>query len=135
MKAGPPHGRVQKGALPAAREVEEETGWRVETVKPLVYAQPANGITDSEHHLFRADGATYVGAPIEVNESDRIDWIPPLRDPRHDRPPRNRQQRKPRRAALPTAGRGRQGIGLKAARQTTGDLRFKSRCSLWSGET
>lgn len=33
---------------------EEETGWRVESLKPLVYAQPANGITGSEHHVFRA---------------------------------------------------------------------------------
>ncbi len=44
-----------------AREVEEETGWRVDGMKPLVYAQPANGITDSEHYVFRADGATWAG--------------------------------------------------------------------------
>lgn len=60
----------------AAREVEEETGWRVDAVKPLVCAQPANGITDSEHHVFRVDSATYFGPPIEQNESDRIEWIP-----------------------------------------------------------
>lgn len=60
----------------AAREVEEETGWRVEGVKPLVYAQPANGITDSEHFVFRAEPASYTGPPTELNESDRIEWIP-----------------------------------------------------------
>lgn len=45
-------------------------------MKPLIYAQPANGITDSEHHVFRADAATYIGPPTELNESDRIEWIP-----------------------------------------------------------
>ncbi|MBW8707635.1 ADP-ribose pyrophosphatase [Streptomyces sp. MBT84] len=60
----------------AAREVLEETGWRPGPLKPLIYAEPANGITDSQHHLFRADGATYVGEPTEKNESDRVEWIP-----------------------------------------------------------
>lgn len=41
-----------------------------------VYAQPANGITDSEHFLFRAEGAAYIGEPTELNESDRVEWIP-----------------------------------------------------------
>lgn len=45
-------------------------------IKPLIYAKPANGITDSQHHVFRADGATYAGPPTEKNESDRIEWIP-----------------------------------------------------------
>ncbi|MGA6158917.1 NUDIX hydrolase [Stenotrophomonas sp. NPDC087984] len=74
-----PMGLIEPGETPeqaAAREVEEETGWRAEGMKPLVYAQPANGITDSEHHVFRADGATYIGPPTERNESDRIEWIP-----------------------------------------------------------
>ncbi|MEU2248514.1 NUDIX hydrolase [Streptomyces sp. NPDC019224] len=35
-------------------------------VKPLFYAEPANGITDSQHHVFRADGATYEGPPTDV---------------------------------------------------------------------
>lgn len=60
----------------AAREVEEETGWRPFGLRPMVYSQPANGITDSEHHLFCADGATYIGPPTEVNESDRVEWVP-----------------------------------------------------------
>ncbi|MFD8145870.1 NUDIX hydrolase [Streptomyces sp. NPDC059708] len=74
-----PMGLVEDGETPgeaAAREVLEETGWRPGPIKPLVYAEPAAGITDSQHHLFRADGATYVGPPTEKNESDRIEWIP-----------------------------------------------------------
>lgn len=60
----------------AAREVLEETGWRPGPMKPLIYTEPANGITDSQHHLFLAHGATYDGPPTEQNESDRIEWIP-----------------------------------------------------------
>jgi hypothetical protein len=40
-----------------------------------VYGQPANGITDSEHFVFRVDAAEYAGPPAEVNETDRIEWI------------------------------------------------------------
>ncbi|MGW0942805.1 NUDIX hydrolase [Streptomyces sp. NPDC002623] len=74
-----PMGLVEEGESPeeaAAREVLEETGWRPGPIKPLIYAEPANGITDSQHHVFRADGATYDGPPTEMNESDRIEWIP-----------------------------------------------------------
>ncbi|WP_414504430.1 NUDIX domain-containing protein [Streptomyces sp. NEAU-L66] len=74
-----PMGLVEEGESPdaaAAREVEEETGWRPGPMKPLIYAEPANGITDSQHYVFRADGATHIGAPTEKNESDRIEWIP-----------------------------------------------------------
>lgn len=74
-----PMGLIEDGETPeqaAAREVLEETGWRPGPLKPLIYAEPANGITDSQHHVFRADGATYMGPPTEKNESDRIEWIP-----------------------------------------------------------
>lgn len=74
-----PMGLVEEGETPeeaATREVLEETGWRPGPIKPLIYAEPANGITDSQHHVFRADGATYEGPPTEMNESDRIEWIP-----------------------------------------------------------
>src|SRR5437016_647393 len=45
-----PMGLVESGETPeeaGAREVEEETGWRPGPLTPLIYAQPANGITDS----------------------------------------------------------------------------------------
>ncbi|SHI15820.1 NUDIX hydrolase [Streptomyces sp. 3214.6] len=74
-----PMGLVEEGESPeeaATREVLEETGWRPGPIKPLIYAEPANGITDSQHHVVRADGATYDGPPTEKNESDRIEWIP-----------------------------------------------------------
>lgn len=74
-----PMGLIEEGETPeaaAAREVEEETGWRPGPMKPLIYAEPANGITDSQHYVFRADGATHIGPPTEKNESDRIEWVP-----------------------------------------------------------
>jgi 8-oxo-dGDP phosphatase len=74
-----PMGLVEDGETPvtaAARELEEETGWRPESMRELIYAQPAAGITDSQHFVFRADGARRVAEPTERNESDRVEWIP-----------------------------------------------------------
>jgi 8-oxo-dGTP pyrophosphatase MutT (NUDIX family) len=74
-----PMGLVEDGEQPveaAARELEEETGWRPESMRELMYAQPAGGITDSQHFVFRADGAARIGEPTERNESDRLEWIP-----------------------------------------------------------
>ncbi|WP_181785845.1 NUDIX domain-containing protein [Streptomyces phytophilus] len=74
-----PMGLIEEGETPqeaAAREAMEETGWRPGPMRPLIYAEPANGITDSRHHVFRADSATYEGEPSEKNEADRVEWIP-----------------------------------------------------------
>ncbi|WP_406172668.1 NUDIX hydrolase [Streptomyces sp. NBC_00996] len=74
-----PMGLVEEGERPedaAARELEEETGRRPDSLRELIYAQPAGGITDSQHFVFRADRATRVGEPTERNESDRLEWIP-----------------------------------------------------------
>ena len=72
-------GIVEAGEAPvdaAAREVEEETGWRPGPLTALIRSQPGAGIMDSTHHVFRATGASHVGEPVERNESDRIEWIP-----------------------------------------------------------
>ncbi|MDB4872912.1 MAG: hydrolase [Gemmatimonadales bacterium] len=74
-----PIGKIDEGEEPAhaaAREVEEETGWRPGPMRPLLYSQPTNGISDSQHHIFRADGATYISPPAEDWESERIEWVP-----------------------------------------------------------
>jgi 8-oxo-dGTP pyrophosphatase MutT (NUDIX family) len=74
-----PGGRVDAGEEPiaaAAREVVEETGWRPEPLRPLLSIQPLNGISDCELHIFRADGATRLGPPVDGWESERVDWVP-----------------------------------------------------------
>ncbi|MQA12173.1 MAG: NUDIX domain-containing protein [Pseudonocardiaceae bacterium] len=63
-------------AMTAAREVEEETGWRPRNVEPLVSVQPNVGSSDAENLLFVADGAEHVGEPTDINEAQRVDWIP-----------------------------------------------------------
>ncbi|GAA3855191.1 NUDIX hydrolase [Streptomyces sedi] len=74
-----PMGLVEDGESPAdaaVREAEEETGWRPERVRPLVYSEPAAGITDTEHHVFLGEGPARIGEPTEANEAERIEWIP-----------------------------------------------------------
>ncbi|MEW2373493.1 NUDIX hydrolase [Streptomyces sp. NPDC006656] len=74
-----PMGLVEDGESPATaagRELEEETGWRPQGLRELIYAEPAAGITDARHFVFRTDDARQVGEPTERNESDRVEWIP-----------------------------------------------------------
>ena len=73
-----PGGSVDPGEDPAdtaAREVEEETGWRPRNVAPLVSLQPSVGTTDAENLLFVSYGADHVGSPVDINEAERIDWV------------------------------------------------------------
>lgn len=74
-----PAGRVEEGESPieaAARETEEETGWRPGELRLIVVSQPSNGSVDSRHHLFRADGAEHIGPPTDITEAERIEWVP-----------------------------------------------------------
>ncbi|WP_306368206.1 NUDIX domain-containing protein [Nocardiopsis sp. CC223A] len=74
-----PMGGVHEGEEPraaAAREAEEETGWRPGTLRPLLRVQPSSGLTDSEHHVFVTDDAVRVGEPTDPWESERLDWVP-----------------------------------------------------------
>lgn len=74
-----PIGGIKQGEDPAAaaaREVEEETGWRPGTMRHLMTVQPSSGISDSQHHIFRAAGAAYIGPASEDWESERIEWVP-----------------------------------------------------------
>jgi 8-oxo-dGTP pyrophosphatase MutT (NUDIX family) len=63
-------------AVTAAREVEEETGWRPRGVAFLTAMQPTVGTADAENLLYVAHGADYVGGTIDVNEAALIEWIP-----------------------------------------------------------
>jgi 8-oxo-dGTP pyrophosphatase MutT (NUDIX family) len=62
-------------AVTAARELEEETGWRPRSVKPLASLQPSVGTTDAENLLFVSNGADYIGERVDTTEAERIEWI------------------------------------------------------------
>ena len=72
-------GRIEDDETPAqaaAREVEEETGWRPREIQPLLVTQPSAGAMDSAHHIFVGTGAAQVGVPVDSYESSAIQWIP-----------------------------------------------------------
>lgn len=63
-------------AVTAVREVEEETGWRPRRVRHILSYQPMVGMVDSPHEIFVGRGASYIGAPTDVEESGTVEWIP-----------------------------------------------------------
>jgi 8-oxo-dGTP pyrophosphatase MutT (NUDIX family) len=56
------------------REIEEETGWRADSVRKLLDYNAISGIGDMHFSLFVARGAERVGAPQDVSETDRAEW-------------------------------------------------------------
>jgi 8-oxo-dGTP pyrophosphatase MutT (NUDIX family) len=73
-----PGGYLDEGEDPAecaAREAEEETGWRPGAVEHLVTFQPMVGTADAANHLFLGREAKYMGEP-DVNEPGEVAWIP-----------------------------------------------------------
>ena len=62
-------------AVTAAREVEEETGWRPRRMTLLTRFQPLVGSADFENLLFLGEGAEDTGAPADINEAARVEWI------------------------------------------------------------
>lgn len=69
----------------AAREVEEETGWRPRAIEQLVTFQPMVGTIDQENIVYIARGADRTGAKPDVNEAERVGWIPLSRIQQHMR--------------------------------------------------
>ncbi len=75
-----PGGIVEAGEDPAeaaARETEEETGWRpAKPLRHLLTFQPMVGMVDSPHLLFVGHGAEQVGTPsLIAEEAGRVEWI------------------------------------------------------------
>jgi len=60
----------------AVRELEEETGYRAGRVERLVTYQPMVGMVDSEHVIFIGRDPEKFTEPVELNEADRIEWVP-----------------------------------------------------------
>jgi 8-oxo-dGDP phosphatase len=59
----------------AAREVEEETGWRPTAMEPLMSFQPMVGTADAENLLFYSHGAVHTGQDADINEATRVAWV------------------------------------------------------------
>jgi 8-oxo-dGTP pyrophosphatase MutT (NUDIX family) len=73
-----PGGIVDQGedaAKAAAREVEEETGWRPSTLVRVAEFEPMIGMVESPHEVFVGMGATYVGEPTDPEEAGSVGWI------------------------------------------------------------
>jgi 8-oxo-dGTP pyrophosphatase MutT (NUDIX family) len=66
----------EDGAMAAAREVEEETGWRPGPLKHLLAFQPMIGMVDTPHEVYVGYGATHIGEPTDPEEAGRVAWIP-----------------------------------------------------------
>lgn len=63
-------------ARAAAREVEEETGWRPRSMEHLVTFQPALGSVDQPQIVYLASGADSVGTAPDINEAEKVAWFP-----------------------------------------------------------
>ncbi|MEU7214517.1 NUDIX hydrolase [Nocardia iowensis] len=62
-------------SLAAAREVEEETGWRPRTIEHLVTYQPAIGTLDQPQEIYLARGADLTDTPPDINEAEQLGWF------------------------------------------------------------
>ena len=82
----------EDGIAAAAREVEEETGYRPRSIEPILTFQPMTGSADSAHELYLARGADRVGAPL-ADEAEEVRWIPLRRPARPDRRGRDSRRR------------------------------------------
>jgi 8-oxo-dGTP pyrophosphatase MutT (NUDIX family) len=74
-----PSGRIEAGESPeqaAAREAEEETGWRPRSLRLLVASQPSNGSVNTVHYIFQGQAAGHVGDPVDRSEAERVEWVP-----------------------------------------------------------
>ncbi|MFG2245821.1 NUDIX hydrolase [Spirillospora sp. NPDC048823] len=64
----------EEPGLAAAREAEEETGWRPRNLEFLFSFQPMIGSADAPQDLYLARGADLVGEP-HVDEAEAVRWM------------------------------------------------------------
>jgi ADP-ribose pyrophosphatase len=78
INRGLPAGTVEPDdddlAAVARRELAEETGYEADTVEHLCAVEPANGLLDTVHHYFLAEGCTPTAdRDLDFNESIRVE--------------------------------------------------------------
>jgi len=66
----------EDGAKTAARETEEETGWRPAPMTHIVSFQPMTGMVDAPHEVYLAQGAEHIADPEASEEAGEVSWIP-----------------------------------------------------------
>ncbi|NUP18539.1 MAG: NUDIX domain-containing protein [Streptomyces sp.] len=67
---------AEDAAQAALREVEEETGWRPDSLEHVVTYQPMVGMVDSPHEIYVGRGAKHIGEPTDAEESGHVAWVP-----------------------------------------------------------
>jgi 8-oxo-dGDP phosphatase len=60
----------------AARELEEQAGYRARELGPLVSFQPTVDSVDAEHLVFVSRNPERSGDPISLEGIDRAEWVP-----------------------------------------------------------
>jgi 8-oxo-dGDP phosphatase len=59
----------------AARELEEQTGYRAGYVEQLVTFRPMPGVVDAEHLVLVGRNPERVGDPTGLSEAARVEWV------------------------------------------------------------
>lgn len=73
-----PGGLVDEGESPevaAARELEEETGYRAGSLKHVVSYEPIIGMVSAPHHVFVGRRPEWVREPVEADEAAGSEWV------------------------------------------------------------
>ena len=74
-----PGGLVDEDEEPAeaaARELEEQTGYRAGQLRHLISFQPMAETADSERVVFVGQGAEQIGEPVSPEGIERAEWLP-----------------------------------------------------------
>jgi len=73
-----PAGWADPGEEPSTairREIEEETGWRPAKVTELTSYNALSGLSTMRFTTFHATECAYIGPPVDVSESTRVEWF------------------------------------------------------------